>query len=364
MRGRRRDEGAAARDPFQQTFLGEALDGLARGHPADGELLAELGVRGQRVARLELDDAGPKRLLDLVVAGDEGAHASTAQRSGRWSGAPRRPRSSSVRCQRPRFAATTRSSSRADEADVRRRAENRSLRILRDDIEAAVAVEVVDAVRPVAADQQAPAGGEGEAVEDGAVDPEDRLALAGLEVETRQPRLVRLDEPEPAAVRGDGEAVREARAVAGDRLLAAVDVDPNDAAVVAVPGSRVGDVERAVGRERRIVGEDEVAAEPVEPTAVERVDTRGLAADHDAAAAVDREPEHEPRRAGHLRPGAFLELDAVDLARLAARPDTTALRIPGDTLRVVEAEDQRLNPAHARPSRRSSARRRRRAPGR
>ena len=43
--GRRRDEGAAARNPFQQTFLGEALNGLARSHPADGELLAELGVR-------------------------------------------------------------------------------------------------------------------------------------------------------------------------------------------------------------------------------------------------------------------------------------------------------------------------------
>ena len=66
---RLRDERAAAADPVEQPLVDEPPHALARGHPADPEALAELGLRRQRVPRPEPRDVRAQRLLDRQVPG-------------------------------------------------------------------------------------------------------------------------------------------------------------------------------------------------------------------------------------------------------------------------------------------------------
>ena len=68
-----RDERPVARDPLDEPFLHQPLDGAAGGHAAHPELLAEHGVGGKGVARPELCDPIAKRLLDRKVTGSGGS---------------------------------------------------------------------------------------------------------------------------------------------------------------------------------------------------------------------------------------------------------------------------------------------------
>ena len=61
------DEAAAARLAPDQPVLGEPLHRVAGGHPADPELLAQLGVGRQPLARSQRRDPFAERLLDLAV---------------------------------------------------------------------------------------------------------------------------------------------------------------------------------------------------------------------------------------------------------------------------------------------------------
>ena len=62
-------EGALAPPALHQPVVGQLLKGLAHGHPADREPLAQLGLTGQGIARTGPLDQGAKVLLDLPVAG-------------------------------------------------------------------------------------------------------------------------------------------------------------------------------------------------------------------------------------------------------------------------------------------------------
>jgi hypothetical protein len=67
------------------------------------------------------------------------------------------------------------------------------------------------------------------------------------------------------------------------------------------------------------------------------------AADDDPAPAVDGEAEDEAGRARCFLPRACVEVDAVELTVLAARPKDAGRRIPRDPFRVVEPVDEDLS---------------------
>ncbi len=94
------DEAAAARDPDDQPLVGEPLHRVAGGHPADPELVAQLGVGGQRVAGRHVVDALAQGALDAppLRDGGRGGHAGrrrldapSAARSAPWTAAPIAP---------------------------------------------------------------------------------------------------------------------------------------------------------------------------------------------------------------------------------------------------------------------------------
>ena len=66
-----------------------------------------------------------------------------------------------------------------------------------------------NAVGPVARDERAAVGGEGDAVRHGAVEAGQLLGGPGMKVDPAQPGHVALHDPEPAAVGADRAAVRE-----------------------------------------------------------------------------------------------------------------------------------------------------------
>ena len=124
-----------------------ALRAVMRDTPNSSHSIAS---EGSGSSRLELGDAGAQRLLDLVVARDEpaGARCSrararrscrTASASSAHRGAVQRRAAQAEVQQRQVPAAEVRAhhavEPRPDEADVGRRAEQRPLRILGDDLE-------------------------------------------------------------------------------------------------------------------------------------------------------------------------------------------------------------------------------------
>src|SRR5512141_847953 len=87
------DERAAARDALDEAAVGEALHRVPRGHPADRELPAQVGIRGQPLARAHRRDPRAERLLDVPVVrdpGDRPRHAAPA-RSAPCTAAPIAP---------------------------------------------------------------------------------------------------------------------------------------------------------------------------------------------------------------------------------------------------------------------------------
>ena len=180
---------------------------------------------------------------------------------------------------------------RPGEADVRRRGEQRALRILGQDRQLARGAQVVDAVGPVAGDDHAARVVEGKPVRHRAFDPHDLLVPPARQVDAPDARLERLDDPQPRAVGRHGEAVREMRRGAREHLVAHA-----DAAVVRAPAAAgVGDVERPVGAERRVVREAEAVEHAGSRRAVPAPDARVLAAGDHGAGRVECEAEHEVR---------------------------------------------------------------------
>ena len=228
----------------------------------------------------------PQRLLDLVVARDEAigrrAHASIAQVAGRCSGTPRRPVSIARQMPAPEVGGDHGVELRAGEADVRRRGEQRPLRVLGDDLDAAVAAEVVDPVGPVAGDEHPAVGGEREAVENGAVEAMDEL---GAPVACRSIR----------ESRGSNDSTTHSQRPSGETASPFVkqgtsrestDASPSAESRMSDPSSRAhvpesSSVERPVRAERRVV---RLRARPGlrRPRAVPAHDERRRARQHSA----------------------------------------------------------------------------------
>src|SRR5205823_8318906 len=102
----------------------------------------------------------------------------------------------------------------------------------------------------------------------------------------------------------------------------AVRVETVHTPVVPAPVTRVGEVQRSVRGEGRIVRLREAVAQRAHLAAVEHAERAGAgAADRDAAAAVDREPEHEARRVSRFLERSAVDVDPVELAGLAAGPE-------------------------------------------
>jgi hypothetical protein len=144
-------------------------------------------------------------------------------------------------------------------------------------------------VRSIARDDDSAVGCERDAVRDGSLEPRDQLELARLQVEPVDRRRMALDDPQVAAVGGDRAAVGEVGQLFGEKLQLAVGREPEDAAVPGTPGAGVGDIQRPVGRERRVVRIAEAVLNRPHDPVLEHADERAVGdAEHDAAPAVDR----------------------------------------------------------------------------
>src|SRR5690606_17757536 len=120
-----------------------------------------------------------------------------------------------------------------------------------------------------------------------------------------------------------------------------------EAAVVAISGARIGDVEVALGVEDWVVGRDQLPVRRA--VGVDgRLAARGHADDGvpgqvagvDVVVGVEAKAEGETAGCAQLRDGAGSKIDAVDLTGLAARVEL-APRSAGNSLRVVETFDER-----------------------
>ena len=105
----------------------------------------------------------------------------------------------------------------------------------------------------------------------------------------------------------------------------------------------------SVRREGGVIRLGEGVAQRRHPAVVDA--DRLAAADGQAAPSVDREAEDEPGHARLLAPGPALEVDAIELAALAAGPEHARGGVPGDPLGMVEPVDEDLSPLHGRPLR-------------
>src|SRR5512132_1584341 len=238
------------------------------------------------------------------------------------------------------------------ERDVRRGCEQGALRILRDDLAAPFRAQMNDSVGAVTRDEHATVDGEGDSIRHGAAEPRYLLELAALEIEAVYRRSPALDDPQVAAGGRDRAAVREVGQSGREHLERPVGREAEDASVVGSPRPRVGEVEHAVGGERRSVRVPQAVFDDSHD-AVRKNTQRAFvpAAENDPAATIDRQPEYEPRRASDLLGTPLLELYAVHLAGLSPGPQNAGGRIPAHSFRVIESVDEDLNHVRDRPRR-------------